>query len=622
MTVRAIATAEQGGCGIVLADTLGATAAPAGGVSTDDFLRAVFGAEDDAYGWHIDPSVNTWANDLPAEVRRSLFSCQPTRWGEWRALYIPGRFLDVRYGSRGRHRRTLYDLSAMFPGERGQLAATAQRWGVNVPAVVSIGDAARVDEYPGWPLSAIVHYAEQRAAVISQLASTVITRLAQLEINPYGTIPETLLPPRLHGIGSVGTVLLKAANADRWVARYSPNRQPVVADVELLPLFQRAYYGGRIETAVLGTIDAPVWRMDIRSAYAWALSHVGAVGRIWDHVDAWRPAITDRMSIWRVSWHTPAQWLGPFPWRDGSRRGTVYPTAGEGWYWWPEVRAALALHGPEQVRVHEGYVSPRSSLRPLQPVMSAVYTLRQQLEAVNDPAATIVKGAANAVWGKLSQTISVGGLPGRFYNPALAGWVSSAVRAALLAHVGSDDLHVAAIMTDGYITDRPEAGAKNLSASMGGWKSDRFERAELYAPGIYRLWRADSSYETAQTGVQRLIDFDWLAAELSRAQTAEIKGRWFVPHILADVFPGTRFETNRCRWIESSGVIDPRSIAAKRQGAIKLPDLRWSEDMMAFGPWGEVGDRLASPYHGPPAWKIGGFDPVLEAASMAMRGSR
>lgn len=621
MTLRGIATAERGGLALVIADSGGATVLPEDRVTTDDALRALFSSEADAYGWHIDPSVNCWANDLPEDVRISLMSAQPTRWGDWRFLYVPGRFFDARYGSRGRHRRTLYDLSGMFPGERGQLVAVAERWGVTVPPVVSVGESARPDEYHGWPVSAIVNYAEARAEVVGQLAAAVTTRLAQLEINPYGTIPESLLPARLYGIGSVGTLLLKAAGGDRWVARYRPDRQPVIDDIELLPIFQRAYYGGRIETMALGAIDAPLWRLDIRSAYAWALSHVGPVGRLWDHVTSWRPGLADRMSVWRVSWHVEGQWLGPFPWRGVGSRGTVYPTAGEGWYWWPEVRAALALHGPGAITVHEGYVSPRSSLRPLNPVMASMYSLRKQLESTNDPAVSIVKGGANAVWGKLSQTISVGGLPGRFYNPALAGWVSSAVRAAVLTHVGRDDLHVAAVMTDGYLTDRAEVGAQNLSDAMGGWKSERFERVELYAPGIYRLWRADGTFETAQTGVQRLIDFDWLAGELSAHQTAEVRGKWFVPHIVADVFPST-FEHNRCRWIESKSVIRPASIAAKRQGAIKIPDIRWAEEFMGFGPWGAIGDTLSVPYHGPPAWRLTGYDPVLDAASMAMQGGK
>lgn len=615
---RALVAAERGGQGILIADTETGVVLPTEHVDTltalDNLFRA--GSELVLVGWEIDATVNCWVNELPDEPRARLAASLWAEWQGYRMLYVPGRFLDVRrytnvLDTRGkrrrvRDRRTLYDLASFWPGRRAELVPIAAEWSIIVPTIVATGDAARPYEFAGWTRSAIVEWAATRATVVCHLAASLATSLAGIGLR-LG---------RWHGVGAIGTELLKAAGGDRWVARYSPRRQPIVDGQLMLPLFLAAYYGGRIETTVAGSFDAPSWRLDLRSAYPWALSWLGPVGFRWQHVTAFDPSPAARMSLYRVRWSVPSAWLGPFPYREPAKRATVYPQHGEGWYWWPEVRAALTLHGPSAIEIIEGYVSPNSSLRPLLVPMASWYRTRRQLEAEHDPLAAVVKGGMNAVYGKLAQTAGANGRTGQYYNPALAGWTCSAVRARLLTAIGADDSHVAAIMTDGYLhTDEPPASL--LSDQLGGWRSERFERAELVIPGLYRLHRSDGTVAVASTGVNRSLDFDRLLSELTARQRATVQGRWFVPHIVADLWPD-RWDQHRCRWLDSSPTVNPWVLARKRQGIARLvAGFDWRSELHALGPWHAGGDGLSAPYPGPACWSDA-YDPLLESAKAAL----
>lgn len=622
---RALVAAERGGWGVLIADTETGVILPAERIRTADVLENLMRAEGVCVGWDIDATVNCWANDLPEDVRMRLMSSLPTEWDGWKLLYVPGRFFDVRWdgyrlrtesdGSpreRGgclptRARRTYYDLSSFWPGQKHDLVRIAAQWGIVAPSIVQAGEDARPWEFEGWTRTAIAEWASERASIIAYLAACLDARLTGLGISLT----------QYHGVGAIGNHLLRAAGGNKWVAHYSPRRQPIIDGVELLPLMMRAFYGGRIETTVAGAFDAPSWRLDMRSAYAWAMSWLGPVGFKWRHVESFDPNPASRMALYRVRWNVPQAWICPFPWRDGTRRGTAYPRSGEGWYWWPEVKAALQLYGPEAIQVHEGYVSPGSSLRPLADSMAGWYRTRLELDTEHDPIVPVIKGGMNGVWGKLAQTLGANGRPGQYYNPALAGWVTSAVRARLLTSIGANDLQTAALMTDGYLT-AVEPSPDQLAATLGGWRVERFERGELVMPGMYRLFRADGSVTVASSGMHRSVDFDWLLGELTANAKAQISGRWFVPHVLADIWPESWGHT-RCRWMTSTPTINPWSVARKRMGAASIGvGFDWRSDLRSLGPYNAIGHHLSAPYHGPASWSRDGFDPLLEAAKMAL----
>ena len=609
--MRAVQTATLPGiAAVVLADSDRAPRVNAGGYSTQDILHWLTGDGDGPrtlVSWGLTPLANAWLSDLDSEQRLRVMTSQPTHWGGWRLLYVPGKFLEI---GRWERRWTVYDLSGMWPGGT-QLADMAKRWGVadvQLP-LVNQGDQLVTREWDGARVDDALMWAVERAGLLAQLARRVVSRMEL-----HG-----LKPSRLHGVGAIGSRLLREGDAGSWVARYRPDRQPICDGQEMLPLFLSAYYGGRQETTAAGSWEAPTYRYDMRSAYPWALSWVGPVGYVWEAADSFRDDYEWRMSLWHVVWKLPLGQLGPLPWRHPNG-AIAYPREGQGWYWWPEVRAALRAY-PEYVTVTRGYVSPRSRRRPLLGVIAERYEQRKRLEANDDPTADILKGALASMYGRLAQRLGAEGQPGRWYNPALAGWVCSAVRARLIDAWRGYEGMVASVSTDGFLSSMPIPHLET-NGSLGGWKCDQYDSATLVLPGLYEL-RSDIGNGVREiargtTGV-RGMDFDRLIDQLAGAGRAQFRVRQFVPHILSDLFPDA-WGDRRCRWTEQTVTIDPMNAVRKRDGADALYRVDWRNSVVGFGPYTRVGNGDSHPHAGPPAWQPGGTDVLREALVAAMKG--
>lgn len=609
--MRAVQTATlPDRAAIVLCDSDRGPGVNSGGHNTQDILHWLTGDGDgprSLVSWGLTPQANAWLSDMPPDVRLRVMSSVPTSWGGWGLTFVPGKFLEIR---RWERRWTVYDVSGFWPGGSA-LVDVAKRWGVMQLALplVAHGDQLVTREWDGARIDDLVMWAVERAQLLSQLTVRVMARL-QL----HG-----LKPSRLHGVGAIGSRLLREADAGSWVARYRPDRQPVCDGQEMLPLFLAAYYGGRQETTAAGTWAAPTYRYDMRSAYPWALSWVGPVGYVWEAADVFRDSYEWRMSLWHVVWKLPLGQLGPLPWRHPNG-AIAYPREGQGWYWWPEVRAALRAY-PEYVTVTRGYVSPRSRRRPLLATIAERYDQRKRLEAADDPTADILKGALASVYGRMAQRLGAEGQPGRWYNPALAGWVCSAVRARLLDAWRGYEGVIASVSTDGFLSAMPIPNLET-NGSLGGWKCDQYDGGTLVLPGLYELRRdmGDGAREIARgtTGV-RAMDFDSLMNQLSAVGRAQFRARQFVPHILSDLFPDA-WGDKRCRWHELTVTVDPMNAARKRDGADAIHGVDWRGSIVSFPPYQRVGTGDSYPHKGPPAWQPGGVDVTREALLSAMKG--
>lgn len=560
-------------------------------------------------GWGISPFVECLAMQMPLMQRGMLTSAQSTPFdhGTWRLLWIPGKFLEIR---RLRRLWRLFDVSGMFPAgltldqilirwsasENASQPVQLALWGVGKPSHRT---------WAALGLESALAAARERSRGIAVLMVRVRHALDRLD----------LLPARWHGIGSVASRILNDAKLFPQVAKYSPDRQPEVNGVPLLPVFLSASYGGRMETTVAGTWSGfPTYRYDIRSAYAWALSHVGPVGFEWETRDRFSHDSNDRMSLWYVRWNmAEGSPLGPLPYRN-QLGGISFPANGSGWYWWPEVRAALHSYGEASIHVVSGYVSPRSRRRPLSGEIGRRWQQRRELERAGDPAADLLKTGMAAVYGRLAQRESSGGLPGRFYNPAIAGWVCSAVRARLLSAYAGRERDVVALATDAIISVHPLPNAR-VSGDLGGWKQETWAEVSYVLPGVYRLrqpqvhdWVRE---EVATAGVHG-VDFDDLLTQLTDYGRAEYGQEWFVPNILADQYADT-WESRRCQFINTPVSINPYRVSRKRQNGDGLIGMDWRTDchiMNAPHQRGGIGDSW--PTDGPPAW--GGLtDPIALA---------
>jgi hypothetical protein len=576
------------------ADNMGSVASTLDGFTWEEILAWLTMGESSVLTWDITPQANVWLISLPDAIRVSIFSSVTTIWESTRILFVPGKFLELK---RGRRIWRVFDVSGFW--EHGaSLSDVCKRWAIACHGLISTGSQEATREWYGARLTSLSEWCASFASTLAQLWARVAPALEASD----------LMPARPTGIGAIASRMIREADKGRWIARYRPDRQPAVGDQELLPIFLAAYYGGRSETTGAGHTEGPIYRYDLRSAYPWALSQIGPVGYVWEAAERFREDRAARMSVWHVSWDCrPALNLGPLPYRSPSGRIT-YPLVGSGWYWWPEVRAALAAYGEGAIRVRQGYVGAFNEQRPLLGVIARRYRQRLALEASSSPVAEILKGAMAAMYGRLCQRIGSEQQPGRWYNPALAGWTTSAVRARLLGAWAGQEASVLSVMTDGLLTTRQ---LPITASGLGHWKEDTWASSEIILPGLYRISKPAQT-STALTGLSRGTDFDWLLDELQRWGQVTVTDRWFAPNLLADLFPSP-WGLKRCRWLDGDVTVNPYRIARHRQGAESVRTLVWREDYTALYPYDQTGNGDSQPYAGPPAWQEGGADPIQEA---------
>lgn len=541
--------------------------------------------------WSLDSQVNHWLSGAPLDARLRLFSgYADVLFGEYRLTYIHGKMLDVR---RLREKWTICDLSGFWDGQT--LAEVMCSIPLETLDPRSLFDAGLRKEWRDHRLAGVVYGCRERARDIARLEQWLTP---QLEKND-------LTPSRMYGVGSIASKLIKDTRDDHWIARYRPDRQPTVGDQELLPVFLQAYYGGRNESTVVGSWAGAVYDYDLSSAYPWAMSWLGPVGFLWQERQQFDPDISARMSTWYVIWDVRPSWLGPLPFRSRERGGITYPQTGQGWYWWPEVRAAIRAYGEASIRVVKGYVSPGSDDQPLLPMIAQRYDQRRRLEAEGSPIASILKRSIAAVYGKFAQGEAKDGKPGRWYNPALAGWVTSMVRARLIEAWGGSEGMVCTISTDGMLTTMPLPNVTTRT-QLGGWKVAAWDYSEVILPGVYRLSAyGDETELTAQktaTAGLSTVDFDWLRRETSHGATARVTQEWFVPNLLADLFPDA-WGAHRCRWKYGYVPVSSWRMAHKRQSGDGLLALDTESDVLAFSPYETRGTDDSAPSPLPPMWQ-------------------
>lgn len=292
-----------------------------------------------------------------------------------------------------------------------------------------------------------------------------------------------------------------AAVASTWMRdhRVKEHLAPVPADVA--DVAQRAYFGGDIRCLRVGTIEGPVQKFDLNSAYAWALSQMPSFteGR-W--VNSAVPSPASPWGIHHVSWEVgvgrgnPLQPLTPFPWR-GADGLVCYPPSGQGWYWTPLIMEALRLWGPERIKVYGGGWTfyPDSDTRPFA-FLEDIYRYRAKCEP--SELSDVLKVAMSAVYGKLVQE------PGRWGNPyhhiAAAGLCTSLVRARMLAFAGGHPERLLSALTDCLWLRGERTGPGGCSA-LGAWRHTPLDGFSSFSPNFYAE-RKGERWEIHAAGVE------------------------------------------------------------------------------------------------------------------------
>lgn len=271
-----------------------------------------------------------------------------------------------------------------------------------------------------------------------------------------------------------------------------------------------AYFGGRFETFQIGEIG-PIWTYDIRSAYPSAARSLPCLrhARIRQ-----TNRYTGALGVYRVRFDAGPGVVGALPWRNEQGR-IVFPRAGEGWYWTPELEALRAWRVPFTVldgwRVHTTdnctcHGKPFAWI-------SEAYEARAAYKRAGDSRQKPLKLAINAVYGKLAQGIG----NASHQNYVWAGLITSETRARVFDLAMRDPKHVIYIATDGLAFSKPQ-NVECLDV-LGGWEAGYSPHCFSVANGqrLYLSEHGEWSGKTRGYGADERIPWDQLREEWKRA---------------------------------------------------------------------------------------------------------
>jgi hypothetical protein len=202
----------------------------------------------------------------------------------------------------------------------------------------------------------------------------------------------------------------------------------------------------------------------------------------------------------------PHNLIVPFPFREKS--GNIrYYCQGSGWYWTPEVRAALACYG-DRITIDKAFIFETKELRPFHWI-DEIAAKRLTAKRAGLASEKVYKLGMNSVYGKCAQ----GGSSTYKHRPPFqsyvwAGLITSGTRAQLLTEVFPHRDIVIGCATDGilFLADPhiPEGD------KLGDWERTEYSELLYLQNGIYF---GDAARVVRTRGHHsREVDYDTLLA--------------------------------------------------------------------------------------------------------------
>lgn len=456
------------------------------GLRTADLLHAlVEGLVAAPDAWHVGFAFGYDVNMIVGDFRPAqLFRLHKGRWVVWRQYrlrYRRAKCLTVQRYRLGRWEGgTVWDVFGFFQAsfvrscEAYQIGSEDERRQVLAMKTERARFCVR-------DLPAIEQYCEHECRLLVQLMTKVKAYCEEAGLRLS----------RWDGAGAVASSLLNREGV-----------KPLKSDEGETPdavqdAVQTAFAGGRIELLRYGHLPGEtIHHYDINSAYPDALQNVPCLrhGR-WVHSDDGRNERRSSFTVARLSFaFRRGQACYPFFWRAPDGR-IFYPPSGRGWYWRPEVDAALdaiasgALSG--SFTVEESWTwEPECDERPFG-FIPPLFAQRQTWKAQGRGAEKMLKLGLNSLYGKCAQ--HVGGTTDSgppWHQLEWAGWTTSATRARLYRAAlaaGSGSVFLA---TDGlYSTQRIES--LPLGKTLGTWDYAQHTGLTTVQSGVY--WVDDAA---------------------------------------------------------------------------------------------------------------------------------
>ncbi len=237
---------------------------------------------------------------------------------------------------------------------------------------------------------------------------------------------------------------------------------------------RQSYYGGRFEIAYHGNYLGDIHEYDIRSAYPYAMLNLPCLRHCeWEHRSR-SFYHGDQLWVGHVQWHYDLGYrdYGPLPFRLPQGH-ILYPMAGQGWYWSPEI--------PTDVRIHEQWICHRGcDCQPFEWI-NEWYQLRRSIEQSEGKGAGIaLKLTLNSLYGKMAQRVG----KATHFNPVWSSLITSITRAMIYRVYIDNPGKVVMFATDAVFTTEP--CDLPLGNQLGEWEhAGPYQDVCIFQPGVY-----------------------------------------------------------------------------------------------------------------------------------------
>lgn len=391
-----------------------------------------------------------------------------------------------------------------------------------------------------------------------------------------------------------------------------------------------AYYGGRFETAVLGTVG-DVIEYDIHSAYPAIAVDLPCLAC--GQFERVREYVPGRLGYYFVGSRTSGPWA-PFPFRasadtrdllNGASKGSIaYAHGGRRWATSYEVEVARRYFGVDAIPVFDGWVFRRGcNHKPFDRVRE-LYLLRKVGDALgrkpDEGTSKLIKLIINSIYGKLAQSIGwkLDRRSGYHFNEReayspptyqcyiWASWITGGCRAKVLeaAMLGGTD--VVSIATDGILSRREIPELPVTDYDLGTWEREEKQDCWLGMPGIYAFGRDADGKRFKRRG----LDGRYFPAQHLRDVFES--GEWMVPPTQpVRAFMPLSLAVTRTNsldvlgeWVEMPKRVSFGSVQHKRDFPMDVdPMMPHDGTAISLEPFALPDDIISAPYRPKQTWR-------------------
>lgn len=431
--------------------------------------------------------VNMILRDVPKHKILSIWDNESFKgtlvFGKYWVKYIPRKLFRISDGERT---ITIWDIFGYF---QTSFVKTIESW---------------IPEYPH--LQTIIEGKEKRGTSLFDSGLEYVLNYTKLELDAMVHLMNKLRDylkqanitiTRYDGAGSIASALLKK------------HYEPLPLDKHITNLAYNAYYGGRIETYGVGTLNGPLYQYDIRSAYPSIMVDLPKLSGKWHRSKKIHPT---NIGLYKVYWETDDN-ICPFPVRD-KNGSLLYPQSGVTWVWCYELWEALKQKSV-YVQVKDGWIFESDSDEKAFAWVRDLYEQRKEWKKQGIKAEMVLKLGINSLYGKMAQTVGYNPITGKippFHNPIYAGLITSGTRAKLYSAMMQNPNGIAYCATDGIVSTKPLD--LPISENLGDFEETVIQGLKVVQSGVY-CWKIGDTWKYHYRGLDgglftlELLDKAW-----------------------------------------------------------------------------------------------------------------